>query len=162
MKGGLLEYWGLYLHIYINLCLVSSLQKMKAMEATLSKASRMYPDCAAMIKKLRAMTYSAEEQVQSQRKQEAFLRGLGARTIPKGFHCLTMRLTAEYFALNPVDRELPNKHKLDDPHLYHFAVFSDNVLACAVVVNSTVSTARVSYCCFTSLLCSLSISNLNS
>ncbi|KAH6756532.1 los glycosyltransferase 5 [Perilla frutescens var. hirtella] len=52
-----------------------------------------------------------------------------------------MRLTAEYFALKHEDRELPNKHKLQDPHLYHFAVFSDNVLACAVVVNSTISTA---------------------
>lgn len=120
----------------------SSLQKMKAMELTLSKASRMYPDCAAMIKKLRAMTYNAEEQVRSQRSQETFLRGLGGRTIPKGFHCLTMRLTAEYFSLKPEFRELPNKKKLEDPHLYHFAVFSDNVLACAVVVNSTVSTAR--------------------
>lgn len=138
------------LHKYVNLCLVSSLQKMKAMEATLSKASRMYPDCAAMIKKLRAMTYSAEEQVRSQRNQEAFLRGLGGRTIPKGFHCLSMRLTAEYFALKPEDRELPNQHKLQDPHLYHFAMFSDNVLASAVVVNSTVSTARVSFFCFTS------------
>lgn len=132
---------------YINPCFVSSLQKMKAMELTLSKASRMYPDCAAMIKKLRAMTYNAEEQVRSQRSQESFLRGLGGRTIPKGFHCLTMRLTAEYFSLKPKFRELPNKQKLEDPHLYHFAVFSDNVLACAVVVNSTVSTARVSCCC---------------
>ncbi|XP_042006683.1 probable galacturonosyltransferase 6 isoform X1 [Salvia splendens] len=120
----------------------SSLQKMKAMESTLSKASRLYPDCTAMIKKLRAMTYSAEEQVRSQSKQEAFLRGLGARTIPKGFHCLSMRLTAEYFALTPEERELPYQHKLQDPYLYHFALFSDNVLACAVVVNSTVSTAR--------------------
>lgn len=137
---------------YINLCIVSSLQKMKAMEFTLSKASRVYPDCAAMIKKLRAMMYNAEEQVRSQRNQETFLRGLGGRTIPKGFHCLTMRLTAEYFALKPDDREFPNKHKLEDPHLYHFAVFSDNVLACAVVVNSTVSTARVSCCCLFGLL----------
>lgn len=121
------------------------------MESTLSKASRLYPDCTAMIKKLRAMTYSAEEQVRSQSKQEAFLRGLGARTIPKGFHCLSMRLTAEYFALKPEERELPYQHKLQDPNLYHFALFSDNVLACAVVVNSTVSTARVSCFRFSSL-----------
>ncbi|KAH6823804.1 galacturonosyltransferase 6 [Perilla frutescens var. hirtella] len=120
----------------------SSLQKMKAMESTLAKASRIYPDCAVIIKKLRAMTYSAEEQVRSQRNQESFLRGLGGRTISKGFHCLSMRLTAEYFALKHEDRELPNKHKLQDPRLYHFALFSDNVLACAVVVNSTISTAR--------------------
>ncbi|EYU46502.1 hypothetical protein ABFS82_04G036500 [Erythranthe guttata] len=120
----------------------SSLQKMKAMESTLLKASRIYPDCAAMIKKLRAMTYSAEEQVRSHRNQESFLRALGGRTIPKSLHCLSMRLTAEYFALDPGGRELPYKHKLQDPHLYHFAIFSDNILACSVVVNSTISTAK--------------------
>ncbi|KAL6500552.1 hypothetical protein OROHE_025918 [Orobanche hederae] len=120
----------------------SSLQKIKAMEATLLKASRIYPDCAVMVKKLRAMTHNAEEQVRSQRNQETFLRGLGGRTIPKGLHCLSMRLTAEYFTLGPEEREFHYKHKLQNPRLYHFAIFSDNVLACSVVVNSTISTAR--------------------
>ncbi|KAL2541205.1 putative galacturonosyltransferase 6 [Abeliophyllum distichum] len=120
----------------------SSLQKMKAMESTLLKASRIYPDCSAMVKKLRAMTYSTEEQVRIQKKQETFLKELGGRTIPKGFHCLSMRLTAEYFALETEKREFPNKHKVHDPDLHHFAVFSDNILASSVVVNSTISTAR--------------------
>ncbi|KAL0371228.1 UNVERIFIED_CONTAM: putative galacturonosyltransferase 6 [Sesamum angustifolium] len=119
----------------------SDMQRMKAMESTLFKARRIFPDCAAMIKKLRAMTYNAEEQVRSNRNQETFLRGLGGRTMPRGLHCLSMRLTAEYFALEPEERELSDKHKLQDPHLYHFAVFSDNVLACSVVVNSTISSA---------------------
>jgi alpha-1,4-galacturonosyltransferase len=54
-----------------------------------------------------------------------------------------MRLTAEYFSLRPEERKLPNENKIHHPDLYHYAVFSDNVLACAVVVNSTVSTAKV-------------------
>uniref|UniRef100_A0A2N9IA95 Hexosyltransferase n=1 Tax=Fagus sylvatica TaxID=28930 RepID=A0A2N9IA95_FAGSY len=70
----------------------SSLQKLKKMEATLSKASRVYPDCSAM----------------------------------------------------PEERQLPNEQKLQDAELYHYAVFSDNVLACAVVVNSTITTAMES------------------
>ncbi|KAK4344425.1 hypothetical protein RND71_037519 [Anisodus tanguticus] len=119
-----------------------AIQKMKAMDTTLLKASRIYPDGSAMVNTLRAMTYSAEEQLRSQRDQTSFLIQLAARTTPKGLHCLSMRLTTEYFALQPEERELPNKYKLQDPHLYHFAVFSDNVLACSVVVNSTVSTAR--------------------
>ncbi|XP_073016020.1 probable galacturonosyltransferase 6 [Primulina eburnea] len=119
-----------------------ALQKMKAMDSTLLKASRIYPDCTAMVKKLRAMTYNAEEQVRTHRTQETFLKELGGRTIPKGLHCLSMRLTAEYYALEPEEREFPNKHKRQDPDLYHFSVFSDNILACSVVVNSTVSTAR--------------------
>ncbi|KAL0389435.1 UNVERIFIED_CONTAM: putative galacturonosyltransferase 6 [Sesamum calycinum] len=54
----------------------SDMQRMKAMESTLFKARRIFPDCAAMIKKLRAMTYNAEEQVRSKQNQETFLRGL--------------------------------------------------------------------------------------
>ncbi|PRQ25962.1 putative polygalacturonate 4-alpha-galacturonosyltransferase [Rosa chinensis] len=119
----------------------SALQKMRNLEASLSKASRAFPDCSAMATKLRSMTHSAEEQVGLQKKQVTFLYHLAGSTTPKGLHCLSMQLTAEYFALDSEERQFPNQHKLQDPHLYHYAVFSDNVLACAVVVNSTVSTA---------------------
>ncbi|XP_057461594.1 probable galacturonosyltransferase 6 isoform X2 [Actinidia eriantha] len=118
-----------------------ALQRMRAMEVTLSKASRVYTDCPAMASKLRAMTNNAEEQVRAQRSQAAFLVQLAGRTTPKGLHCLFMRLTVEYFSLQPEEREFPNQQKLHDPDLYHFAVFSDNLLACAVVVNSTISTS---------------------
>lgn len=120
---------------------------MKAMDGTLLKASRIYPDCSAMVNTLRAMMYNAEEQLRSQRDHTSFLVQLAARTTPKGLHCLSMRLTTEYFDLQPEEREFPNQHKLQDPNLYHFAVFSDNVLACSVVVNSTVSTAKVCDLC---------------
>ncbi|XP_062006944.1 probable galacturonosyltransferase 6 isoform X3 [Rosa rugosa] len=119
----------------------SALQKMRNLEASLSKASRAFPDCSAMATKLRSMTHSAEEQVGLQKKQVTFLYHLAGSTTPKGLHCLSMQLTAEYFALDSEERQFPNQHKLHDPQLYHYAVFSDNVLACAVVVNSTVSTA---------------------
>ncbi|CAN4113189.1 unnamed protein product [Withania somnifera] len=119
-----------------------AIQKMKAMSATLSKASKLFPDCSAMVKKLRAMTYNAEEQLRSQKSQASFLVNLAGRTTPKGLHCLSMRLTTEYFSLQPEKQELPNQRKLQNPNFHHFAVFSDNVLACSAVVNSTVSTAR--------------------
>lgn len=119
----------------------SALQKIRNMEASLSKASRAFPDCFSMATKLRSMTHSAEEQVGSQKKQVTFLYHLAATTTPKGLHCLSMQLAAEYFALDSKERQFPNQQKLHDPQLYHYAVFSDNVLACAVVVNSTVSSA---------------------
>ncbi|KAG2719049.1 hypothetical protein I3760_03G249400 [Carya illinoinensis] len=122
----------------------SSLQKMRSMEATLTKASSVFPDCSAMVYKLRAMALNADGQVQSQKNQATYLIHVAARTTPKGLHCLSMRLTAEYFALQPEERQLPNQQKLQDTELYHYAVFSDNVLACAVVVNSTVSTTMES------------------
>ncbi|XP_051141666.1 probable galacturonosyltransferase 6 [Andrographis paniculata] len=120
----------------------SALQKMKAMESTLSKARRTYPDCPAMVKKLRAMTHNAEEQIEAQRKQENFLRAIGGRTIPKGLHCLSMKLTAEYFAREPKKRAVLYKQETKDPNLYHFAVFSDNILACSVVVRSTIANTQ--------------------
>ncbi|KAE9460923.1 hypothetical protein C3L33_07158, partial [Rhododendron williamsianum] len=118
------------------------LYRMRAMEATLSKASHVYTDCPAMATKLRAMTHNTEERARTLKNQVAFLLQLAGRTTPKGLHCLSMQLTAEYFALQPKEQEYPNQQKMLDPDLYHFAVFSDNVLACAVVVNSTISTSR--------------------
>ncbi|KAI3911703.1 hypothetical protein MKX01_029464 [Papaver californicum] len=116
----------------------SALQRMKSMEATLGKASRVYHDCSSMATKLRAMTSNTEEQVRAQKNQAIYLVELASRTTPKGLHCLSMRLTDSYFSLQPEKREFPNQHKLNDPDLYHFVVFSDNILASAVVVNSTI------------------------
>ncbi|XVE77869.1 hypothetical protein DITRI_Ditri13aG0098000 [Diplodiscus trichospermus] len=120
----------------------SASQKMKSMEVSLAKASHVFPDCSAMATKLRAMAYNAEEQVRTQKNQESYLVQLAGRTTPKGLHCLSMQLTAEYFFLQPEERQFPNEQKLHDPDLYHFAVFSDNVLACAVVVKSTIASAK--------------------
>jgi alpha-1,4-galacturonosyltransferase len=63
----------------------SALQKMRHMEASLSKANRAFPDCAAMASKLRAMNHNAEEQVRSQQHEVTHLVHLAARTTPKGF-----------------------------------------------------------------------------
>ncbi|KAI5395043.1 probable galacturonosyltransferase 6 isoform X1 [Lathyrus oleraceus] len=119
----------------------SVLQAMRHMEASLSIVSRAFSDCS-MVSKLQAVKRKTEEQVRFQRSQATYLVHLAVRTAQKNFHCLSMRLTAEYFSLRPEERQLPNENKIHLPDLYHYAVFSDNVLACAVVVNSTVSTTR--------------------
>ncbi|CAO2818829.1 unnamed protein product [Amaranthus hypochondriacus] len=119
----------------------SALQKMKYMESSLSKANHAYPDCSNMVSKLRAMTDSVEEQVQSQRKQTSFLTELAGRTTPKGLHCLSMRLTTEYFMLHSEQQRHPNQQFVYSQDLFHYVTLSDNVLAAAVVVNSTVSNA---------------------
>ncbi|XP_042412624.1 probable galacturonosyltransferase 6 isoform X3 [Zingiber officinale] len=119
----------------------SDLQKMKNMEVTLSKARKSHPECSAMASKLRAQLFNAEEQLRAQQNQASYLVHLTGRTFPRGFHCLSMRLTTEYFALHPDLRKLPNSHNFDNPDLYHYAIFSDNVLACLVVVKSTVNSS---------------------
>ena len=116
---------------------------MKALEQTLIKGKQTQDDCSVAVKKLRAMLHSAEEQLHAQKKQTVFLTQLAAKTLPKGLHCLPMRLANEYFSLDPGQQQFPNHEKLADPKLYHYALFSDNILATAVVVNSTVLNAKV-------------------
>uniref|UniRef100_A0ACD5ZMB8 Uncharacterized protein n=1 Tax=Avena sativa TaxID=4498 RepID=A0ACD5ZMB8_AVESA len=117
-------------------------EKVKALEQTLIKGKQTQDDCSAAVKKLRAMLHSAEEQLHAQKKQTVFLTQLAAKTLPKGLHCLPLRLANEYFSLDPGQQQFPNHEKLADPKLYHYALFSDNILATAVVVNSTVLNAK--------------------
>ncbi|KAL9690847.1 hypothetical protein QQ045_011259 [Rhodiola kirilowii] len=117
-------------------------EKLKAMELTLWKGRQIQDDCPAVAKKLRAMLHSTDEQLRVHKKQAMYLTQLTAKTLPKGLHCLPLRLTTEYYSLNSSQREFPNQDKLEDSKLYHYALFSDNILAAAVVVNSTVSNAK--------------------
>ncbi|CAL9210883.1 unnamed protein product [Musa hybrid cultivar] len=117
-------------------------EKLKAMELILNKGKQIQDDCAAVVKKLRAMVHSSEEQLRIHKKQELFLTQLAAKTISKGLHCLPLRLSNEYFSLNSSQQQFPYREKFEDPDLYHYALFSDNILATAVVVNSTISNAN--------------------
>ncbi|XP_023637083.1 probable galacturonosyltransferase 4 isoform X1 [Capsella rubella] len=120
----------------------TAIEKLKAMEQTLAKGKQIQDDCSTVVKKLRAMLHSAEEQLRVHKKQTMFLTQLTAKTIPKGLHCLPLRLTTDYYALNSSQQQFPNQEKLEDNQLYHYALFSDNVLATSVVVNSTITNAK--------------------
>ncbi|XP_037430197.1 probable galacturonosyltransferase 6 isoform X1 [Triticum dicoccoides] len=120
----------------------STLQKMKAMELTLSKAQRAYPHCSHMAPKLRAMTYNSEELVRAHRSESSFLEQVPVRTSPKGHHCLALRLTSEYFSLYPKEREFPKRSSMVMDDFHHYAIFSDNILASAVVINSTIAASK--------------------
>ncbi|KAL1214051.1 putative galacturonosyltransferase 4 [Cardamine amara subsp. amara] len=120
----------------------TAIEKLKAMELTLAKGKQIQDDCSTVVKKLRAMLHSAEEQLRVHKKQTMFLTQLTAKTIPKGLHCLPLRLTTDYYALNSSQQQFPNQEKLEDTQLYHYALFSDNVLATSVVVNSTITNAK--------------------
>ncbi|CAK8542266.1 unnamed protein product [Lathyrus sativus] len=117
-------------------------EKMKAMGQILSKAKDKLYDCKLVTGKLRAMLQTADEQVRGLKKQSTFLSQLAAKTIPNGIHCLSMRLTIDYYLLPPEKRKFPKTENLVNPSLYHYALFSDNVLAASVVVNSAVLNAK--------------------
>ncbi|OVA00617.1 Glycosyl transferase [Macleaya cordata] len=116
----------------------SALDRAKAMGLVLSMAKDQLYDSTVMARKLRAMLQSTEESINSLKKKSAFLIQLAAKTVPKPLHCLPLQLATDYFLQDYGSKEILNKDKLEDPSLYHYAIFSDNVLATSVVVNSTV------------------------
>ncbi|XP_065855733.1 probable galacturonosyltransferase 4 [Euphorbia lathyris] len=116
--------------------------KMKSMDQTLAKSMQMQDDCATVVKKLRAMLHSSEEQLRVHKKQNMFLTQVTAKTLPKGLHCLPLHLTNDYYSLSSSEQQFTKQEKLEDPKLFHYALFSDNVLAAAVVVNSTITHAK--------------------
>lgn len=99
------------------------------------------PDSDVIARKLRTMLQSLEENINTVKKHSTFLVQHAAKTMPKPLHCISLRLTTDYFLRKHTNKELADKVKLEDPSLYHYAIFSDNVLATSVVVNSTVSHA---------------------
>ncbi|GMI89967.1 galacturonosyltransferase 6 [Hibiscus trionum] len=84
---------------------MSASQKMRSMEVLMAKASQVFPDCSAMARKIRAM----EKQIRARKSEESYLVQLARRTTPKGLHRLSMQLTAEYFSLQPEERQFPNQ-----------------------------------------------------
>ncbi|XP_073019917.1 polygalacturonate 4-alpha-galacturonosyltransferase-like isoform X1 [Primulina eburnea] len=122
----------------------SAPEKIKAMGQVLAKAREQLYDCKLVTGKLRAMLQSADEQVRILKKQSTFLSQIAAKTIPNGLHCLSLRLTIDYYLLPQEKRKFPKSENLENPSLYHYALFSDNVLAVSVVVNSTIMNAKES------------------
>eukprot|EP00250_Pteridium_aquilinum_P021441 c25124_g1_i1 orf=979-3132(+) len=120
----------------------SASERVKSMGQVLSLAREQLYDCSGITKKLRAMLQLSEEQARVLKKQSTFLSQLAAKTLPKGIHCLSMRLTIEYYKLPEHERSFPDHDKLEDNSLFHYALFSDNVLAASVVVNSTIHNAK--------------------
>ncbi|KAL5562343.1 hypothetical protein UlMin_032090 [Ulmus minor] len=120
----------------------SALEQAKVMGRILSMAKDKLYDCPVVARKFRAMLQSTEGNVNGLKKKSAFLIQLAAKTVPKPLHCLPLQLAADYFLLGYHEREDRNKEKLEDPSLYHYAIFSDNVLATSVVVNSTALHAK--------------------
>ncbi|XP_021898387.1 probable galacturonosyltransferase 15 [Carica papaya] len=94
--------------------------------------------------KTKAMLSRMEHKVQSARKHELIYWHLASHGIPKGLHCLCLKLAEEY-AVNAMARSrLPPPEyvsRLADPSFQHVVLLTDNVLAASVVISSTVQHA---------------------
>ncbi|XP_047977172.1 probable galacturonosyltransferase 7 isoform X3 [Salvia hispanica] len=115
-------------------------QKIKMMEATIAKAKACPVDCNNVDKKFRQLVDLTEDEANFHMKQSAFLYKLAVQTMPKSLHCLSMRLTVEYFRSFDIDDKMIEKFV--NPDLHHYVIFSKNVLASSVAINSTVAHAQ--------------------
>ncbi|XP_049402729.1 probable galacturonosyltransferase 7 isoform X24 [Solanum stenotomum] len=119
-------------------------QKLPKMEAVIAQAKACRVDCSNVDKKFRQLVDLTEDEATFHMRQSAFLYQLAVQTMPKSHHCLSMRLTVEYFRGPPpdIDQSLAERHL--NPDLHHFIIFSSNVLASSAVINSTVTHAKES------------------
>ncbi|KAL6573803.1 hypothetical protein OROHE_002262 [Orobanche hederae] len=118
-------------------------QKLTVMAAAIAKAKSCHVDCNNVDKKFRQLVDLTEDEANFHMKQSAFLYKLAVQTMPKSLHCLSMRLTIEYFR-SSVDSEPELVKKFVNPDLYHYIIFSRNILASSVVINSSVLHAKES------------------
>ncbi|MCO5557763.1 hypothetical protein L7F22_011334 [Adiantum nelumboides] len=102
-------------------------------------------DARTSVLKLRAMVEALDRQAKQAKLQEALFKHFASTGIPKGLHCLSLKLTTEYTSNARARRELPSPElvpRLTDNSFHHYIMASDNVLAASVVVSSTVKNAK--------------------
>lgn len=108
------------------------------------RAQDSHYDISTTIVTLKSHAQALEERAHAATVQSAVFGLLAAESMPKSLHCVNLKLTEEWYrnpSLQKLSEEQRNSPRLSDNNLYHFSIFSDNVLAASVVVNSTVSNA---------------------
>ncbi|KAA8523829.1 hypothetical protein F0562_010252 [Nyssa sinensis] len=119
---------------------------MRDMALLLYQSQQLHYDSGTMIMRLKAKIQSLEEQARSVIEKSSKYGQIAAEEVPKSLYCLGVRLTVEWFRNSDFQNKLMGgshvAEKLKDNNLYHFCVFSDNILATSAVVNSTASNSN--------------------
>lgn len=118
---------------------------IKSLSSLIFKAQDAHYDVATTIMTMKSHIQALEERANAATVQSTVFGQLAAEALPKSLHCLIVKVTADWLVkphLQELANEKRNSPRLVDNNLYHFCIFSDNVLATSVVVNSTVSNAE--------------------
>ncbi|KAL3684772.1 hypothetical protein R1sor_002794 [Riccia sorocarpa] len=117
---------------------------LQRLSSLISKAHERDYDTATWIMKLKAKLQSLDVQASLASEQSVTFGQLAAEAIPKSLHCLSMKLAFIYGTDHSIREKAAENlqlSKFGDNSFYHFCIFSDNVLAVSVVMNSTVMNA---------------------
>ncbi|KAL8118582.1 hypothetical protein AgCh_016195 [Apium graveolens] len=114
--------------------------KVKIARLMVGEAKESY-DNQLKIQKLKDTIFAVNELLIKAKKSGAFASLIAAKSTPKSLHCLAMRLMGEMIENPEKYKDAVPKPEFEDASLYHYAIFSDNVIAVSVVVNSTVMNA---------------------
>ncbi|XP_057956148.1 probable galacturonosyltransferase 10 [Malania oleifera] len=118
---------------------------VRDMALLLFQAQQFHYDSATMIMRLKAKIQSLEEQMNTVSEKSSKYGQIAAEEVPKSLYCLGVRLTTEWFGNPNLQWSKERKQKAMkqiDNSLFHFCVFSDNILATSVVVNSTAMNSK--------------------
>ena len=117
---------------------------IKSLSALIFKAQDAHYDVATTIMTMKSHIQALEERAKAATIQSTVFGQLTAEALPKSLHCLNVKLTTDWLrksSLQDLAEEKGNSPRLVDNNLYHFCIFSDNLLAVSVVINSTISNA---------------------
>ncbi|KAL3529636.1 hypothetical protein ACH5RR_008958 [Cinchona calisaya] len=117
---------------------------IKSLSSLIFKAQDAHYDIATTMMTMKSHIQALEERANAASVQSTVFGLLAAESLPKRLHCLDIKLTADWLkkkSLRELADEKRNSPRLVDNNLYHFCIFSDNLLAVTVVVNSTISNA---------------------
>ena len=111
--------------------------KVKIARLMIAESKENY-DNQLKIQKLKDTIFAVNELLIRAKKNGAFASSIAAKSIPKSLHCLAMRLVEERISHPEKYKEEEPSPEFEDPSLYHYAIFSDNVIAVSVVIRSVV------------------------
>ncbi|KAG6529673.1 probable galacturonosyltransferase 13 [Zingiber officinale] len=98
-------------------------------------------DAKTFALRLKATMEIMHREIKRSKLAEQLHKHYAATSIPKGLHCLSLRLTDEYSSNAQARKQLPPPESLpllSDNSYHHFVLATDNILAASVVATSVV------------------------
>ncbi|KAL8129192.1 hypothetical protein V2J09_018347 [Rumex salicifolius] len=114
--------------------------KVKSTRLLIAESKESY-DNQLKIQKLKDTIFAVQELLVKAKRNGAVASMIAAKSVPKSLNCLSMKLVGERIAHPEKYKDEEPEPEFEDPTLYHYAIYSDNVIAVSVVVNSAVEHA---------------------